>query len=115
MILLTLTSLVLLGVAILFWPFTLAGIIVWILSRGELNRWISSSTALVLAVCWRISTGSWFIRIGGDSTNSWYIEAFQMLVSWSITAILVATAAQSIFKFVDGFISISGTSQQGVS
>jgi len=108
---LTLTSLLLLVGTILFWPFTIAGVITWTLSRGEFNRCISSFTALALAICWRLVTGAWFVRIGG-STNSWYIEVFQILVSWSITAILVAIIAQSIFKIINDFRSRSGVFHQ---
>ena len=106
-ILLSLTSLLLLVGAILFWPFTIAGVITCTLSRGEFNRWISSFTALGLTVCWRLVTGSWFVRIG-SSSNLWYVEVFQILVSWSITAILVATIVQSIFKIINDFRSRSG-------
>lgn len=98
-------SLLLLGIAILFWPFTIAGVITWGVSRKEFNRWISSLLALVIVVWWKLTTGGGVINIGLDSNQAWLVQAFEMLGSWIISAHLVACVAQSIFKYIKGFQS----------
>ena len=90
---------------VLLWPFAVTGLLAVILSGMKFNRWISSALAIILAFAWRMTTGSWIIRIGDSTPEYWYLEVLPGIVSWAIAAILVSGFAQWPTKFLDGYRS----------
>jgi hypothetical protein len=81
-------------------PFTLAGILAFVLSGTKFNNLISSCVALALVVYWRISNGVWMFYLSDYVPKNWYYELFCGIVSWAISAIFV-----SIFAWLASIIT----------
>lgn len=75
-----LLSLVALVATVLLWPFAVTALMAVMLSGMKFNRLISSALAFVLTVVWRITTGSWMVRIGDPTVEYWYHEVMSGLL-----------------------------------
>jgi hypothetical protein len=92
--------------AVILWPFSVAGVIAYLVSGMRFNRWVSSGFALLAAVAWRLATGVWPLRIGDGSTGYWYVEAMSAIVNWALAAIFVSAFALWPTKLVEGYRSM---------
>lgn len=84
-----LLNLLLLGLSLLFWPFVIPGILLSFFCKGRHERWVVPIAALVVVCGWRIATGNWTVRIGGDSDHGWLVEGSRVVMSWAIGSILL--------------------------
>lgn len=84
--------LILVGVLLLvfFWPLVIPGVVLWWILRERYQRWIGAMVALLVVLIFRISSGSWQVAIGGQSSGEWHVELALGLLSWAIGSILVA-------------------------
>jgi|GEM_PF-3032355 len=92
--------------AVILWPFSVAGVIAYLVSGMRFNRWVSSGFALLAAVGWRLATGVWPLRIGDGSTGYWFVEAMSAIVNWALAAIFVSAFALWPTKLVEGYRSM---------
>jgi len=108
----TLLNLIALAVAVIFWPYALAGLFASAISRMKYHYWVSSSVALVLVVAWRIIWGEWHITIGSWNPEHWYFEPLPGIVSWAFADIFVSAFAQCPAEFLKGYRSKLSILQQ---
>lgn len=88
---------------IFFWPFAVAGITAFFVSGLKFNRWISSATAMVTVIIWRLSVHEWPMRIGPSVFTHWYMEVILGTVNWAFAAIFVSGFAHWPSMFIRGY------------
>jgi hypothetical protein len=82
------------------WPFSVAGILAYLVSGMKFNRWISSLFALLAVVTSRMVYERWPLWIGSFSDAHWSIEIFFGVLNWALAAIVVSIFAHWSVRFV---------------
>jgi hypothetical protein len=102
---LALLNILALAVAIVFWPYAIAGLFAFAICGMKFHRWVSSCVALIYVVAGRIINGEWRIKIGDSPPYHWYFEILLGIVSWALAAIIISAFAQWPSEIIKGYRS----------
>jgi hypothetical protein len=102
----TLLNLIALFAAFILWPYAITGIFASLVCGMKFNRWVSSLSALALAITMRIVRGKWITVVSEAQPHDWYYELFLGIVSWAVASIFVAGFARWPSEFRKGYTTV---------
>ncbi len=92
------------------WRYVIPGILLWVIFREGIRRWMISATAILIVLIvliFRCASGNpWLARIGDQSSGNWWSELMSGLLSWAVVVILLHVGYQIPGLLLKGFRSL---------